>query len=467
MPLTARLEPWQRELCSRPEVLSDLIDRHGSPVNVLSVAPFARNVDDLRDAAERCDTHLDIFFARKANKGLCFVDEARRLGLGVDVASEAELTQTLDRGVPPGDIIVTAAVKPRGLLERCVVTGVAVALDNLDEMRLMRRAAEQAGRRARVAVRIAPDIPGRPRSRFGFTLDDAFDAVKELGPSHALDIAGIHFHVDGYLAQDRVTGVSQAVELVHALRRIGHRPTFIDIGGGIPMSYLDDGRQWSQFWGAHRAGLLGTGSPVTYGGHGLGLTRRGDLVEGSPNVYPYWQSIVRGEWLMDVLQGRVDTGETVASELRAAELRLRCEPGRAILDGCGMTLARVEFRKPAGDGLWLIGCAMNRTQCRSTSDDFMVDPLLVPCADPAGDGLAETGDIEGYLVGAYCIERELLTWRRLRFPDGVRVGDIIAFPNTAGYLMHILESASHQIPLARTMVMAADGSCVLDPIEYM
>ena len=41
---------------------------------------------------------LKIFFARKANKCLALVDEAAQLGLGVDVASEAELRQVLARG---------------------------------------------------------------------------------------------------------------------------------------------------------------------------------------------------------------------------------------------------------------------------------------------------------------------------------------------------------------------------------
>ena len=40
----------------------------------------------------------------------------------------------------------------------------------------------------------------------------------------------------------------------------------------------------------------------------------------------------------------------------------------------------------------------------------------------------------------------------MRFPRGVAAGDIIAIPNTAGYFMHILESASHQIPLAKNVV---------------
>ena len=68
---------------------------------------------------------------------------------------------------------------------------------------------------------------------------------------------------------------------------------------------------------------------------------------------------------------------SLAEAIRQRELHLRCEPGRALLDGCGMTAARVAFRKQRGDGTWLIGVEMNRTQCRSGSDDFLVDPLLI------------------------------------------------------------------------------------------
>ena len=93
-----------------------------------------------------------------------------------------------------------------------------------------------------------------------------------------------------------------------------------------------------------------------------------------------------------------------------------------------------------------------------------MDPLLIGAgANPDAGG--RTAAIEGYLVGAYCIERELLTWRRMRFPHGVAVDDIVVFPNTAGYLMHILESSSHQIPLARNLLLDGDGTAQLDAID--
>ena len=238
----------------------------------------------------------------------------------------------------------------------------------------------------------------------------------------------------------------------------------------------------TSFWREHRAALRGERAPLTFEGHGLGLgVHDGDVV-GQPNVYPYHQEPTRGAWLTAVLNARLDDAggsalarvtvaderETVAEAARRRGLELRCEPGRSLVDGCGVTAARVEFRKQRRDGTWLIGVAMNRTQCRSTSDDFLVDPLLLRPAgqvEPNSVQSATSGPIEGFLVGAYCIERELLTWRRLHFPDGVEVGDLVVFPNTAGYLMHILESASHQIPLARNLLVGDPGGPLLDAIE--
>jgi diaminopimelate decarboxylase len=452
VPLTGRLEPWALELCEQPELLAEWVAEHGSPLNVLDPSPLRRNAAELQDAAARSGVELAVFLARKANKALTFVDEARRLALGVDVASEQELRQTLDRGVPASDIVLTAAVKPRSLLELAVASGVTLVVDNADELALLDQVAAAGDARTAVAFRLSPVLPGRPPSRFGLGLDEVLALVGRHWPA-SLSIAGVHFHLDGYDATERVLALRQSIGLIDALETRGHQPAFIDMGGGIPMSYLDDGGEWERFWDEQRAALLGTRDSLTYEGHGLGLRAHAGQILGRPNAYPYHQAPTRGEWLAQVLAGDVG-GQTVAEAIVARGLQLRCEPGRSLLDGCGLTVARVEFRKQRLDGTWLIGVAMNRTQCRSTSDEHLVDPLVLR------PGPTDSVPIEGFLVGAYCIERELLSWRRLRFPRGVQVGDLVVFPNTAGYLMHILESASHQIPLARNVVRRGAGVAV-------
>ena len=497
--LDGRLEPWQQRLCRRPELLRAWLDEHGSPVNVLDPAPLARNAAALTDAAAAAGLDLGIYFARKANKALAFVDAAHALGLGVDLASERELVQVLDRGVPGSALVMTAAVKPAALLARCVASGTTVVVDNTDELDALAATAARGvevsadaataprtrveegadaatagvgvepgaapaspgGEKARVALRLAPDLGGDcPQTRFGFELDEAIAVAGDGWPA-GLAIDGVHFHLDGYNPGERVLALGQALRLVDALRDNGHEPSFVDIGGGIPMSYLDSAPQWEHFWAEHRKALLGEREPLTFDGHGLGLLAHDGEILGRPAVYPFHQRLTGAAWLTEVLSGEVEPGRSAAAALRERGVQLRCEPGRALLDGCGLTVARVAYRKQRRDGTWLIGVEMNRTQCRSTSEDFLVDPLLLE-----GDaGREPTGEIEGFLVGAYCIERELLTWRRLRFPHGVQVGDLVVFPNTAGYLMHILESSSHQIPLARNLIVGPDLVASLDPID--
>ena len=432
-PLTARLEPWAAELTADPAACRELLAEFGSPVNVLDPSPMLDNVTELVDAGAQMGVDTRIFFARKANKALAFVDTVRDAGHGVDVASERELAQVLGRGVPGERIILSAAIKPDRLLELAIANGVTVSADSRAE--LDRISALADGRRARVAPRVAPDPALLAPTRFG---ERSGDWARHLaGPVDGVDVVGLHVHLHGYAAADRATALRECISLIDALVDAGHAPAFIDLGGGVPMSYLDDGEQWRDYHSARAAVLDGYAQPFTW---------KSDPLD---NTYPYHQSPVRGPWLKEVLGGGV------AAELSGRGLRLHLEPGRSLLDGCGLILAEVAFVKTRSDGLPLVGLAMNRTQCRTTSDDYLVDPIHVTDA-------ADGEEVEAFLVGAYCIEDELILRRRIRFPKGVRAGDVIAIPNTAGYFMHILESASHQIPLAKNVVWPAG---VLDDID--
>lgn len=453
--LTAHLEPWMQDLLDSPEQVQGLLERFGSPVNVHDFSPVADNAARLVAPARDRGVRARVFVARKANKTIGLIDAAHAAGLGVDVASLGELDQCLDRGVPGSDLVVSAAVKPAALLQRCLDSGAVVSLDNSDEADLLLALATDSGRTARVALRLAVVHPTIAPTRFGMT-PSAWLAWWESQSAElrgAVSVEGVHFHLNGYSAAERSTALLQACTFVDALRERDLPVSFIDMGGGVPMRYLPEEAPWRAFWAAVAAQQA---DEVTWRGDRLGMPPGAESSDRPSNeVYPFWQPLVGADWMAAVLEGPSGTGE-VAQALRSRDLELRLEPGRAMLDGCGMTLAGVAFRKQSSDGTPLVGLHMNRTQVRSTSRDFLVDPILVrsPGAKPSPVG-------DGFLVGAYCIEEELLARRRLRFPHGVALTDVVAFPNTGGYLMHIIESASHQIPLARNVVHA-DGQWHLD-----
>lgn len=169
-----------------------------------------------------------------------------------------------------------------------------------------------------------------------------------------------------------------------------------------------DVAQWSGFW-EDLAALPAGDESLTWKSDRLGAT--GATPSGS--VYPYHQKLIRGEWLNQILASHPEgEHESVAQMLKRRGIQLRCEPGRSLLDGCGMTLAQVAFVKTRSDGLPLVGLHMNRTQCRSTSADFLVDPLLLQTGTPRRERVA----LSAFLVGAYCIEEELILRRRFEFP---------------------------------------------------
>ena len=117
------------------------------------------------------------------------------------------------------------------------------------------------------------------------------------------------------------------------------------------------------------------------------------------------------------------------------------EPGRSILDQVGMTLARVVFRKKDMRGRWLVGLEMNMSQLKSSSADFLMDPVTAFVTAP-------NQPVEVYFTGAYCLEQDILLKRKIAVPHLPQIGDIVGFVNTAGYMMHFFETQAHLFELS-------------------
>lgn len=457
-PLDARLDEWMKVQLA-PGKISGAVAAYGSPLNLVSTDPMRRNIAQLDAVASDQGIDFRVYFARKSNKCLSFVDEAIRSDAGLDCASENEIQQCLDRGSDPSRMICTAAVKDQSLIALCIQRKICIAVDNRDELAVIIGVADQLQSQAIIALRLGGFVHEGAKlpTRFGFDVQRDLAITDQLSVSQ-LAVVGVHFHLDGYDASQRVSAIGQSLGWIARLRQAGHQVEFLDIGGGFPISYLESAEQWERFWNEHRSALLGKRPEITYRNHGLGLFAHDGKVVGNRNSYPYYQSPVRADWFAGILDTEVD-GTSIADRIRSAGLQLRCEPGRSLMDGCGMTVASVEFCKQNAYGDWLVGLSMNRTQCRTTSDDFLVDPIVLSPDDKTDDSMT------GYLVGAYCTESELLSLRKLHFPRGIARGDLVVFPNTAGYLMHFLESRSHQFPLAKNLVVHADATLSVDPID--
>ncbi len=83
--------------------------------------------------------------------------------------------------------------------------------------------------------------------------------------------------------------------------------------------------------------------------------------------------------------------------------------------------------------------------------EFLPDPILVR-ADPT----QESAPVRTAVVGSSCMEYDVLTWRAVELPARPAPGDLLVYPNTAGYQMDKNESGFHQLPLPPKVVVHGD-----------
>ncbi|HLT88179.1 MAG TPA: alanine racemase [Sphingobacterium sp.] len=449
--LTPILHTWVENIVKHPTSLFTYIAQFGSPVNIHHLRPFEENIRAYERILDKYSIPHTIFFARKANKCLEIPIRAAALGQGVDTASQRELQQCIEAGIDSRKLILTAAVKNSALFKLAAQHNIAVVLDNDDELQLAQNTAQSAGTMLEINIRLSGfHCDGKKmHTRFGFNIDSVPNLLRNLSSSHPnLYYTGLHFHLNGYDIAERVAAIEQSVQLIDELAAQHITTKSLDIGGGILMNYLYSEEEWLDFHTALREAITEKIPELTYQNDPLGIVKINGELFGEPTIYPYFNKIHKETLLEEILTSVSSIYRVPVHQLFTdRQLELRMEPGRSLLDQVGCTVAKVAFRKRDTEGRLLVGLEMNRTQLRSSSADFLLDPIHLPI-----NGRTNTDErVFGYLVGSYCLEQELILKRKIQFNSYPEIGDLILFPNSAGYMMHFYESEAHLFELAKNI----------------
>ena len=448
-PLTAKLAPWMKDLLLRADHVSDLLDTYGAPLHVVVESEFQRNVNDFVAAMKARNLQGMVFFARKANKLPFFVNAANKAGIGVDTASLPELEETLSLGLPPQRVITTAIGKNQKLISRAVASSAWIVIDNSDELDIVRSVARDQNKVANIALRFSGfQVAGKSvSSRFGFHVSEFNDLMEVVVSDPLLNLKILHAHLDRYDLLERAAAVRKLISFADQAKALGQKIESIDIGGGVLMRYLDSEAEWTTFQSCLVDSVKGTYPSFTYRGDGLGYIRtNNDELIGHADLYPAYNKISKERFVSAILDN-ADSGTPLHKELSDRGLNLFFEPGRALLDNCGVTFSEVTFRKRDTEGNLLVGLDMNRTNLRPFRAEFCCDPLFIHKGD------REVSSEGAFLVGNLCSESDLIYRRRINLKKMPLPGDIICFPNTAGYLAHHMEIGTHGGPLPKNLLI--------------
>lgn len=456
--LMPRIHPRILRALEQKDLLFSLMDGIGSPLNVM----FPQNIDDniksFQDAFKKNHLRGRIYYTSKPCKSNALLRHASISDVYLDVSSPQSLKNAMGCGFAPTRIEATGPKNPEYIM-MALQLDVLLNVDNFEELKLILALHKKLGltRKARIYVRLcgfsSPRVSFTPQDNtFGIHIKNIPDVLDWLVThKDRLDFQGFAFYVSGASNEQRLVAIENQLELTFLAIQKGLQPKGIDIGGGFNIQYADSQEEWDQYQLALKRSVKEEIPSQTWNNSGLGYRNDNGVVAGGPLFFNHYSAIAKGNELDELVNNRLPKlGNTKIADLISDNLlELYIEPGRAMLDQCGITLGRVSFNKNSTWDEMLVGVDMNQTNLRSLHHKNLTQSVVLyrnPAHNPKNDsGL--------YYMGNLCVSYDLLQYNK-QFPDLIpQEGDIVCFINTAPYAMDFSESSTLMQPLATKVAL--------------
>jgi len=230
--------------------IATIADSVGTPFYLYSHKTLVRHFKAFDSAFEKV-RHL-VCYSVKANSNLALLRIFVKLGAGLDVVSGGELFRALKSGVDPKKVVFSGVGKTEEEIEYALNSG--ILMFNAESSQELSRIDEIAGRlgtRAPVAIRVNPDIDpkthpyistGLRENKFGIDFNLSMkEYIFAKGLPH-IELIGVDCHIGSQLLelQPFVEALRRVKELIHALAQRGIGIQYLDLGGGLGITYKDE-----------------------------------------------------------------------------------------------------------------------------------------------------------------------------------------------------------------------------------
>jgi len=384
--------------------LESLAREHGTPLFVYSkqwmldaLAAYQRGFAG-RDAL--------ICYAMKANSSLGVLRVFAQAGCGFDIVSGGELARVLAVGAEPAKIIFSGVGKTRAEMRQALAADIGCFnVESEEELDVLSEVAVAEGRRARVSIRINPNVDpkthpyistGLKGNKFGIAHDRAVHAYQHAASLPGLQVVGIDCHIGSQIteASPYLDALERVLDLVQAIE-----------SAGVPLHHID------------------------FGG-GLGIDYNGDT---PPAADDLWHQLL----------GRIDARGF-------GERKLIIEPGRSLVGNAGVCVTEVLYTKPGEDkNFCIVDAAMNDLPRPAM---YQAYHRIEPVTRRAG-GEATSYDV----VGPVCESGDWIG--RDRMLD-VRSGDLLAVLSAGAYCMSMASNYNTRNRAAEVLVSGGNATLI-------
>ena len=197
----------------------------------------------------------------KVNSNIAVLKIFAREGGGADIVSGGELFRAIQAGIDPGKIVYSGVGKRMDEIEYAVRTGILMFnVESPEELDSIHECAVRVGKKARIAIRINPDVDpkthpyistGLKKNKFGFDAESSLREYRKASTLGNIDIIGVDCHIGSQLTEVSpfVDALRKLKELIRELRSEGFDIRYLDLGGGLGITYQDESPPHPQEYG--------------------------------------------------------------------------------------------------------------------------------------------------------------------------------------------------------------------------
>ena len=229
--------------------LEDIAKEYGTPVYVYSGSKLKENLKGYLSSIREKDK---ICYSVKSNSNIHLLELLADLGSGFDVVSGNELRKCLEAGAKPEDIVFSGVGKTEEELVLAIKENIfSINIESEEELDRIIKTAKDLEKKAQCMIRINPDISseshpyiqtGVKTSKFGILREGIDSIVEKASKSRLINLKGIASHVGSQIFNKELIfeNLNLLIEIANNLIRQGHALSYIDLGGGLGISYQEE-----------------------------------------------------------------------------------------------------------------------------------------------------------------------------------------------------------------------------------
>lgn len=218
-----------------------------TPFYYYDLALLQRTLDAAKQAATPHDFH--VHYALKANFNERVLGLIRDVGFGADCVSGNEVKKAVETGFDATKIVFAGVGKSDKEINYALGYDIfAFNVESIQELRIIDELAASAGKKARVALRINPNVDaqthhyittGLDENKFGISHWELGAAIETLRQCQHLELIGIHFHIGSQITDLNVfkSLCVKVNELNNWFDERGFRLRVLNVGGGLGVDY--------------------------------------------------------------------------------------------------------------------------------------------------------------------------------------------------------------------------------------